>query len=230
MTDDAPSRVGATQADLYGTRYGELFFGTVDGGTVTAEVWTTFTLNDCPAELWDALDVDALAAARGATFGRKNGPRYWLIDSLERGVDGEEVVQDRFGQLDLLRVATLRVDLSTVGSGGYRPSAVDRRTVFTWRTGRRVQELVDPEGAVYVMQSYSQIVDPDLTEAGLASLGERLRPPDGWLFRRRVLGADLVVDTRTTDARVLQDELQNSYCRWRAPGVGAASGAIAAGG
>lgn len=64
-------------------------------------------------------------------------------------------------------------------------------------------------------QSYSQIVDPGLTEADLASLGQRLEPPDGWLFRTRVLGEDLTIDTRGADAQVLADQLQNSYCRRR---------------
>jgi hypothetical protein len=40
---------------------------------------------------------------------------------------------------------------------------------------------------------------------------ERLALPDGWSYRTRVLEEELVVDTTTTTAVVLQDELENSY-------------------
>jgi len=78
--EDAPP----ARTQLHGTRYGELLFATLEGDSITADVWTTFTLNDCPAALWDPIDAAALATERGATFGLKNGPRHWLIDELQR--------------------------------------------------------------------------------------------------------------------------------------------------
>jgi len=201
------------RTQLHDTRYGELLFGTLEGDTVKAEVWTTFTLNDCPAELWDPIVVDELAEQRGATFGLKNGPRYWLIDELLRASLVADVEFGRFDGLDMVRVASVRIDLSSIGSREYRESKVDRRTLFTWKAGRRVYELVDPDGGTYVMQAYSQIVDPTLCEAELGDLAGRLVLPEGWRFGSRVLDEDLIVDTRTVEARVLQDELQNTYCR-----------------
>ncbi len=61
------------------------------------------------------------------------------------------------------------------------------------------------------MQSFSQQVDAGLTEADLATLGDRLNLPDGWRYEARTLDADLVIDFGDQPARVLQDELQNSY-------------------
>jgi hypothetical protein len=201
------------RTQLHDTRYGELLFGTLEGDTVRAEVWTTFTLNDCPAEQWDPIVVDELAKQRGATFGLKNGPRYWLIDELLRAPVVEDIEFGRFEALDMVRVASVRIDVASIASREYRESKVDRRTLFTWKAGRRVYELVDPEGGTYVMQAYSQIVDPSLREADLGDLGSRLLLPEGWRYGSRILDADLLVDTRTVEARVLQDELQNSYCR-----------------
>jgi hypothetical protein len=211
MTDTHVTPKPRTQ--LHGARYGELLFGQIAGETVQAEVWTTFTLNDCPPELWDPIEVDKLASGRGATFGIKNGPRYWLIDELLRAAVIEDVEFGQFNGLAMIRVASVQIDLASIASRQYREHRVDRRTLFTWKAGSRVHELVDPEGGTYVMQAYSQIVDPTLREAHLSALGSRLDLPEGWRFGSRVLDTDLLVDTRDVEARVLQDDLQNSYCR-----------------
>ncbi len=201
------------RTELHDTRYGELLFGTLEGETIRAEVWTTFTRNDCPADLWDPIVVDELAKERGATFGIKNGPRYWLIDELLRATVVADVEFGQFRDLDMVRVASVTIDAASIASRHYRESKVDRRTLFTWKAGRRVYELVDPEGATYVMQAYCQIVEPTLREADLVALGSRLNLPEGWRFGARVLDTDLVLDTRAVEARVVQDELENSYCR-----------------
>ncbi len=61
------------------------------------------------------------------------------------------------------------------------------------------------------MQSWSQQVDPTLEESDLASLGARLQLPAGWSYAARTLTAPLRVVTTSTTAKVVQDELKNSY-------------------
>jgi hypothetical protein len=61
------------------------------------------------------------------------------------------------------------------------------------------------------MQTWSQIVDRNLTLGDLAGLGSRLRLPEGWSYETRTLTEPLVVDTTDREAHVLQDELTNSY-------------------
>ena len=41
-----------------------------------ATVYNTFPLNDCPAELWERLDAQAIADENGAAAALLNGPRY----------------------------------------------------------------------------------------------------------------------------------------------------------
>jgi hypothetical protein len=205
--------VPAARTDLHDTRYGELLFATLGENAITAEVWTTSTLNECPAELWDPIDAQAEATRRGAAFGLKNGPRYWLIDEIQRASVIEDIELAKFGGLDMVRVAKVTVDAGNLAAGGYREVKVDRRTLFTWKAGRRVYELTNSEGVTYVMQAYSQIVDPTLKSGDLEHLGDVLKPPEGWRYGSRVLEGVLLVDTRTTEASVLQDELQNSYSR-----------------
>jgi hypothetical protein len=74
-----------------------------------------------------------------------------------------------------------------------------------------VFELVNPAGEAYVMQALCMGVDPTMSQESLPTLGERLAVPQGWAYRMRVLTQELVVDTTSTIATVLQDEFENSY-------------------
>jgi hypothetical protein len=94
----------------------------------------------------------------------------------------------------------------------YTENVIRRKTVYVYDQAREVYELAAPEGTSYVMQSYSLAVDPTLTEGDLTSLGSRLRLPSGWRYQVRQLPRkwSLQIDG---EARVIQDELENSYQR-----------------
>jgi hypothetical protein len=208
-------------AGVRGARYGEILLAKVEGSTIAADVYTTFTLNECPDDLWQELDPGKVAADHGCDFALKNGPRYWLMDSIRRGPDGEFVLAE-FGGIPMARIAVVRVDLSAQpspgGPGGplaYHQVRVDRKALFTFDAGRAVFELVDPTGAAFVMQAYCVAADPTLSESSLPGLEDRLALPEGWRFVTRTLDSPLAVDTRGQDAVVVQDELQNSYCQYR---------------
>ena len=63
---------------------------------------------------------------------------------------------------------------------------------------------------MYVMQSYSEIVDPSLRMADLQNLGSRLKLPAGWKFPYSgSLCAPRVI--ATGEARIVQDDLENTY-------------------
>jgi hypothetical protein len=83
--------------------------------------------------------------------------------------------------------------------------------VFYFDAGTEVYELTDPDGAVYVMQSYSQKLDPTLSADQLAGLGARLKLPAGWTFSTRVLDAELEVRDVDGIAVVVQDDFENTY-------------------
>ena len=113
----------------------------------------------------------------------------------------------------MYRQASVEVGDLAAASTPYVAHAVDRRTVFTFDAGRSVYELVDTEGTVYVMQTWSQQKDAALVEADLPRLAARLTLPAGWTYRTRALDEPLRVDTTTEAAQVLQDDLGNSYSR-----------------
>lgn len=197
-------------SDHRDTRYGEVLALFNRDGAFQAEVYGTQLLNDCPAELWDALDADAIAQEMGALMVKLNGPRHWTLDGLGTKVEVVEPVLRDFGGLMTRRIAVVELG-SDPRVAPYTENHVNRGAVFFFDAGKPVFELVDPEGTAYVMQAYCIGVDPTLTLDSLPTLGERLDLPEGWTYRTRVLDEELVVDTSDHLATVLQDELENSY-------------------
>lgn len=193
---------------LFGKRYGEVLLVHTGENGPQATVYNTFPLNDCPAELWSALDAQSIAAEHGAVAALLNGPRYWLMSNIEKP-GGTEQERETFGGLEMLRQAT--VTLSSMNPAPYSVNEVDRKAVFVYDTGTPIFELVDTDGRRWVMQTYSQTVDPSLALEDLPGLAARLTLPAGWVYQTRTLDQPLRVDTSARTAQVLQDDLANSY-------------------
>jgi len=194
--------------DVFGKRYGEVLLVAVGDSGPEASVYNTYPLNDCPAQLWDSLDAQAIATEHGAVAALLNGPRYWLMSSIEKVRTGP-VETETFGGLDMIKQATVK--LSSMNPAPYGVNRVARSAVFNFDAGRPVFELVDADGQRWVMQTWSQTVDKNLSLDDLAELGSRLKLPAGWSYETRTLTERLRVDTSTTDAHVTQDDLANSY-------------------
>ena len=60
------------------------------------------------------------------------------------------------------------------------------------------------------MQTFTNHVDHELTESGLPDLAARLTLPDGWTFKAKTLGQDLIIDTNGV-AHIVSDDLANMY-------------------
>ena len=189
--------------DLRGYRYCEILLDYDDA----TEVWGTPGLNRCSADAWEALDPATIQAAHGATGIAMNGPRYFLANRGS-GAELPKVATRMYGDVEMKLLASVVTDEPE----SYAPVTVLRTNVWTFKRGQEIYELTDPEGRVYVMQSYSQIVIPDLNESELSALGERLALPPGWTFSSRVLEEplELVADGEVT---VVQDDLTNTYQR-----------------
>jgi hypothetical protein len=179
--------------------------GAIPDATVT--VWNTIGLNDCPAAKWDALDAGALAAERGDAAVILNGPRHFLMDSATAKIGREH----SFAGLRTRKVATIPIHTSAdLIQAHYTERRIDRTNTWTYDRGRRVYELLAPDGSNYLMQSYSQIVDTEQTIRDLRSLDARIDLPQGWSFRSRRLKRDLTL-TAKGHATIIQDDLQNTY-------------------
>jgi hypothetical protein len=195
-------------SDVFGKRYGEVLLVHVGESGPEATVYNTFPLNDCPDELWSKLDPTAIAAENNATAALLNGPRYWLMSTIEKVAAGTQETKT-FGGIEMIRQAT--VALSSMNPAPYSVNEVDRKAVFHFDAGRPVFELVDPAGQRWVMQTWSQTVDNNLSLDDLPGLATRLKLPDGWSYETRTLTSPLRVDTSMRKAHVTQDDFANSY-------------------
>ena len=193
--------------DFHDARYCEFLVLTGEVPDATVTVFNTIGLNDCPQAKWDAIDAGELAQELGAKAVIKNGPRNFLMDSAT----GDPGPVRSFDGLRMRRVATIAIHSNEeLVSRAYSERTITRRNTWTWEAGRRVYELLAPDGSNYVMQSYSQIRDPELTIGQLRALGGRLALPTGWSYRNRVLKNDLTLRARGS-ATIVQDDLTNTY-------------------
>jgi hypothetical protein len=209
-TSTSASAATRTGTDLRGKRYCEVLLLHPAPAGITADVYNTFPLNDCPEAQWEAMDPAALARENGMLAALLNGPRYWLMDTVEQDATGPQA-RKTFGGMEMIQRATVVVGNPIEASQPYRLNAVDRKAKFSFDRGQTVYELTTADGTKFVMQSWSQQVDPTLDESDLARLGPRLRLPAGWTYASRMLSSPLRVVTTTTTAKVLQDEFRNSY-------------------
>ena len=176
---------------------------------ITATVFNSYPMGDCPDTDWQELDSAAIAADQGAALALLNGPRYWLMDAVER--DTSDVISQTFGSIVMNRYATVAITDPTSLGARYAPQTVDRKSTFVFRAGQTVFRLTADDGRQFVMQSWSQQVDLTLSENDLADLGRRLELPDGWTYESIELTNDLVIGASAQPAQVLQDEFLNSY-------------------
>ena len=197
---------------LRGDRYCEVLLPRIVEGRLNAEVWNTYGLNDCPEDEWKQLDAAAIKEERGSAAALLNGPRYWLMDAIERR-PGLERKTSTFGPLQMFQAATVDIGPIPPDLSAFKERRVDRAAIFEFSEGAQIYELHTPEGKTYVMQAYSVQNDPALNEDALATLGEsqKLTLPAGWTYTTRVLDAPLRLQSKDDKGAVVQDNLNNSY-------------------
>jgi hypothetical protein len=196
--------------NMRGVRYGEVLAMFLRDTGLEAEVYGTQMLNDCPQEQWQTLDADVIAKEMGAVFAKLNGPRHWLLDGFGTKVAVIEPVFRDFNGITMRRIAVVNLG-ADYSPGSYVERKINRGAVFFWDAGKKVYELVNPDGLAYVMQARCIGVDPTISEESLDTLGDKLSLPAGWSYRVRVLSEEMVVDTTAHVATVLQDEFENTY-------------------
>jgi hypothetical protein len=209
----------APRPAIFDVRYCELVVTYRSGISLSTEIWNTLGLNDCPADVWSALDAQALQDELGALNVRLNGPRYWLMNEIVAlgGVTASGHVEN-FGGLEMQQRAVLETRLrgDLVGEQFYSPTTVQRSTMYVFYAGTTIFTLTDDAGQLYVMQSYAQIIDPTLTLNDLATLGERLTLPEGWSYAAITLERDLSL-IAVDETTIVQDDLFNTYQRAATP-------------
>jgi hypothetical protein len=99
----------------------------------------------------------------------------------------------------------------------YKPITGRRDTHLGINKGSSAFILDDADGDTWVMKSVSLIIDPHQTYEAMTNLGERLQLPAGWSYRVEPLEQDLVLTPENGTARILQDDVGNTYDRVGGP-------------
>jgi hypothetical protein len=171
------------------------------------EIYNTTGTNDCPAELWDAIDTGKLAKELGAREVRLNGPHFWMMDT-ETVLFGEK---STFQGLEARYVATLNPAILKGGFKSYQVFNPKKTQKMMYAKGKPVFELVDPDGHVYVLQAH----DKRFTLESLKALGEQFKQlPENWHYRTRILSEDMILDL-SPDQKIyaIGDEFHQYYTR-----------------
>ncbi len=201
-------------SNLRNQRYCEVLYGQRQFFNLQVKVFNTQGLNTCPENQWKVLTKESVAKTYDASFVLLNGPRYWTMDEIQAAGSTVSNVKESFGGIEMTLRATVNVGLfqHLIGSKKYEPNQINRTTNFVYKAGTSVFELTSPKGEVYIMQSYSQIVNPTLSMNDLPELARQLKLPTGWKYQTRQLQQDLSLIANGV-AYVLQDDLMNSYQR-----------------
>jgi hypothetical protein len=77
-----PVIAGDTVEGTRDARYCELIPVVREGLHLTATVYNTLGLNDCPPAVWDAITEEAMKQRFDALTVLLNGPRHFLMDSI----------------------------------------------------------------------------------------------------------------------------------------------------
>jgi hypothetical protein len=205
-----PVIAGDTVEGTRDARYCELIPVVREGLHLTATVYNTLGLNDCPPAVWDAITEEAMKQRFDALTVLLNGPRHFIMDSITAGGATKAGKTIEAGGLKFTERASIDVGLMDLMHRPYREVTIDRDTIYRFKAGNPVFLLEGLDGSRYAMQAYAQIVDKTLTYADLPALGTRLKLPSGWRYTTLTPETDLVLGAKGT-ATVVQDELENTY-------------------
>lgn len=194
-------------------RYCEIMIG--KGGIIVPkefDVYNTIGLNDCPEDLWSKIEPEKIKAEMDARFVKLNGPRHWMIDGMTNTTLVSTETRS-FEGLEMRIAGILKLPLEDMlkPPKPYQQLSVERHTTWVYLAGQPVFQLIDGDGNVYFMQSYSLEKDTSQTAQSLAQLGTVLTLPSGWSFRNLVLKADYNLTALNNMATVTQDDLLNTY-------------------
>jgi len=192
---------------IRGHRYCEVLLST---NGFTFDVYNTLGLNDCPDKLWKNMTVDNVRKETGARAVILNGPRFFMMDRI-KNTALIDTKSRSFNGLNMRLAGVLHLKpRDLLNTESYREHKVDRHTTWVFDAHKRVYELIDAKGQVFVMQSYSNQYTRQ-TIKSLATLGDHLVLPKGWRFRTGLIKKTQEVVAVDDKAVVVQDDRKNTY-------------------
>ncbi|VGO12458.1 hypothetical protein PDESU_01011 [Pontiella desulfatans] len=213
---DGAKAVNIPIKNLRDARFCELFFIRVKGDQNELNVYNPTGLNgmektkdSCPDELLSKLDIEGLIKHYKLDGIYFNQPRHWIMDEMLIPVGA---VRELDG-MDYYWMASSHMPANIEMKPGfltYKRCPVERKSTFTFKAGKEVFLLDDPDGKVWVMKAYRDSYGQSYET--LKDLGKRYKKlPEGFSTRVKVLEKDLVLKPTGGVATVMQDEFENTY-------------------
>ena len=182
---------------------------------IVVQVYNTSGQERCLPGTLDKIDAEALAKKVGADKIVKNPTRFWLPDQLWSYDAGETYAFDGIKATWMAKVELKGAKMGEKGKPfpSYTPAQPSRHSKYAWHKGSEVYLLRDPDGKVWIMQAYTNLVDKSLTIDGLRDLGAKLKLPPGWKYEAKTLDQDLTYEPVAPGytAYFIADDLQNAY-------------------
>ena len=205
-----------------GETYHEIFIAYRHYTGLRIAVWNDIRHEKMSRPTWDSIATSFVKSesAESVTV-IKNGPRFWMLDSL-RGYElgsrrsfavggGGDATNGAGGRrlYDFDLVAVIHPSFAELlFRGPYHELKIRRHTDWTYAARSTVYELTSPRGDVYTMQTGSREVIRDASPASSAEM--KLEPPTGWAYGRRELN-DEETYYISDFAYIIQDEFFNTY-------------------
>jgi len=198
----------------YGKRYCEFLLVKLQATSplLHIQVWNTYPLNTCPTVAWDASTTSAalksMVSSRGMDAVSVNGPRWWAMNRAGATINPEVTT---LGSVTMRHFADVDIDAPPAL---WAAATVKRTSTFIYDKGTYIHQLTSPTGHKYVMQSWTTMISPKVTEKTLKTLASGKSPllklPRGWKYSTLKLTKQLSIVAAGTMS-VLQDNLKNSY-------------------
>lgn len=212
-----PTLSSSAPPSIRDSRYCEFLIVQGSVPSLSVSVYTTYGLNECPQNCLSTLTPQMLvddAQKLGLPHVIEaliNAPRFWTMDVISTSNSLPPPVS--LGCIQVHQIATLPMT-TTTPTPPYTEQVIDRNTHYLYYKDRYIYLLESPTNETYILQSYTTMVNPDLTLRLLPNLlNNGLNLPSGWTYRPILLSVDLSVDTLNGKAYVVQDNLKNTYQR-----------------
>jgi hypothetical protein len=193
--------------DLRGKRFCEII---IIKGKVF-EIYNTIHSNECPELIWSQINEKNVKQETGANYVVLDGPRQYIADGVKRAqfIDNTpKTIQNLTVRKSSILILSYRETL--FGSQPFHEHHVNRNTVWNYAAGKRIYELIDNKGHVYIMLSFT-MHHPIRDEADLSRLEKHLKLPKGWQFKTGILAQSIDVEPQGYTAVVIQDNMKNTY-------------------
>jgi hypothetical protein len=220
LPDDCAGAENRKFDNLRDYRYLELAFFAKDAlkKILYVSIYNTTGLNggeetrdSAPKALIQKMDPKKIAKQYPALLMSISPPRHWTLDWF---IDRVGAVRN----FDGLNAAWMGNSLAPHTAIAAKPVSAAYRIVYPARTtiegfkkGSKVYLLDDPKGRTWVMIAYTDKDLPGMTIDKLDSLGDVIKPPQGWKFRTAMLGKDLTLEPKGGFVGMTEDDKENLY-------------------